>query len=340
MHAWPPMASFPAPLPIGNAPHQSPELKHAYPLTVQSPIGPPGVPAAHGITPFSPHAVHPPLYQQHLSAPRTTVVGYELLAEKLSEAPLESGSKSSKRNAVVPMYRKFEHLNHRVMLHLQDEVSELEEELRHLDECIVQNSPRNEAGEMYPASRRGDARFGGDLHFKRTELLGRIFQKLGQYNQALTSFNELIKNLDPASMQDVKAYRAWMEEHDPIDETEARFLEHDKDLVAVVPRKSSSVVSTVAAGQGQQPQPQQHQHQHQHQQSAVAWFLLVLVVPLMAYAIVPSLLGRLLVIALIGAAELKLVTSTPELMKFLSMQEWTMAASVYFGLMALLASFV
>lgn len=81
------------------------------------------------------------------------------------------------------MYRKFEHLNHRVLLHLQDEVSELEEELRYLDECIAQASPRDETGHAYPASRRNDARYGNELHYRRTELLGRIFQKLGQYSK-------------------------------------------------------------------------------------------------------------------------------------------------------------
>jgi peptidoglycan/xylan/chitin deacetylase (PgdA/CDA1 family) len=83
----------------------------------------------------------------------------------------------------VPMYRKFEHLNHRVLLHLQDETSELEEELRNLDECIAQITPRDADGYAYPASRRGDARFGGEMHFKRTELLGRIYQKLEQYSK-------------------------------------------------------------------------------------------------------------------------------------------------------------
>jgi hypothetical protein len=81
------------------------------------------------------------------------------------------------------MYRKFEYLNHRVLLHLQDEVCEMEEELGHLDESILHTSPRDEAGHAFPASRRGDARYGNELHYKRTELLGRIFQKLGQYSK-------------------------------------------------------------------------------------------------------------------------------------------------------------
>lgn len=112
------------------------------------------------------------------------MVGYELLADKLSEPTKGSKSKRPQTGNIVPMYRKFEHLNHRVLLHLQDEICEMEEELRYLDECIAQQSPRDETGHAYPASRRGDARYGNEWHYKRTELLGRIFQKLGQYSKS------------------------------------------------------------------------------------------------------------------------------------------------------------
>lgn len=115
---------------------------------------------------------------------RTTAAGYELLANKLSETPKKNNGPGRKAGNLVPMYRKFEHLNHRVLLHLQDEVCELEEELRYLDESIIQMSPRDDTGHAFPASRRGDARYGSELHYKRTELLGRIFQKLGQYSKS------------------------------------------------------------------------------------------------------------------------------------------------------------
>ena len=83
---------------------------------------------------------------------------------------------------VVPLYRKFEQLNHRVLLHLQDELAELEEELANMDECIAQYSIRNEAGHVYPASRRREKHYGSEVHSRRTELLGRIYLKLGQYS--------------------------------------------------------------------------------------------------------------------------------------------------------------
>lgn len=186
--AWPPMPPFPAPLPIGYAnqgAHLSPETGHAFPLSVRPPMGAPESMVQQMAPPFHQHAVQPPLHPPHAPGPdlsRTTVVGYELLADKLSE-PSKGDNKRLQVGVIVPMYRRFEHLNHRVLLHLQDEICELEEELRYLDECIAQTSPRDEAGHAYPASRRGDARYGGELHYRRTELLGRIFQKLGQYSK-------------------------------------------------------------------------------------------------------------------------------------------------------------
>ena len=182
---WP---QFPPPLPIGYPTQsmlESPTAGHALPLTVQPPMSVPSLPVQQPAPPFHQHPGQPPQYQAHVPASdvtRTTAAGYELLANKLSETP-KKGNTLRKIGKVVPMYRKFEHLNHRVLLHLQDEVCELEEELRYLDDSIMQMSPRDEAGHAYPASRRGDARYGSELHYKRTELLGRIFQKIGQYSK-------------------------------------------------------------------------------------------------------------------------------------------------------------
>ena len=109
-----------------------------------------------------------------------------------------------------------------------------------------------------------------------------------------------------------------MDEHDPINEEESQFLEEDADLVTL-PRKAPSSSSFAPPST---PAPAAGQDQ-----SAI-WFPLTLVLPLMAFAIVPSLLGRLLVIVLIVGAELKMVTSTPQLNNMLSTREWVAAASV------------
>jgi hypothetical protein len=103
-----------------------------------------------------------------------------------------------------------------------------------------------------------------------------------------------------------------MDEHEPVDYTESQFIERDSDLVAIS-RKPSTVDKAESAGT---------------HRSAVVWFPLTLVLPLMAFAIVPSLLGRVVVIVLIVGGVMKLVTETPELMRFMSSREWGVAASV------------
>lgn len=185
--AWPPPAPPPPPMGYYSPTHAppapySPEAENSYAMAARPPMPPPGSAVHH--PPFYAHP-QPPTYQSQPTGPdltKTTVVGYELLADKLTEFSKHE-AKAQPERKIVPMYRKFEQLNHRVLLHLQDEISELEEELRYLDECIAQSSPRAETGLMHPASRRGEARYGGELHYRRTDLLGRIYLKLGQYSK-------------------------------------------------------------------------------------------------------------------------------------------------------------
>ncbi|KAI9725377.1 MAG: hypothetical protein M1828_003227 [Chrysothrix sp. TS-e1954] len=108
--------------------------------------------------------------------PRGKVVdGHAKLASKLS------GELGNSRK-IQPLYRRFEALNHRILLHLQDEISEMEEELSSLDQHVYHIS--NMAGvRPRAASRRSAARLGGELEYQRTDLLGRIFMKVKQYSE-------------------------------------------------------------------------------------------------------------------------------------------------------------
>lgn len=173
---WPATAAFPAPLAIGYSPesaaaypHHSPVAAHAPPNNMQSPV------ATHAVA-----AHHMAMIPQRSAQGPTndTKIGYELLAHKLSEL-----KKGRKEDAVVPAYRKFEELNHRVLLHLQDEISVLEEELRHIDQDIAEASPGAQTGHRHPASRRGDSQFGNELHRRRIDILGQVFLKLEQYSK-------------------------------------------------------------------------------------------------------------------------------------------------------------
>ena len=63
----------------------------------------------------------------------------------------------------------------RLLLHLQDEISELEEELRKVDEADAQARQAAAgigAGLPGPASRRAGAKLGGDLEWRRLDVLG------------------------------------------------------------------------------------------------------------------------------------------------------------------------
>lgn len=125
----------------------------------------------------------------------------------------------------------------------------------------------------------------------------------------------MLKNLDAPSTKEIRSYHAWMEKHSPIDRTESLFLSHKTDLLSLTQRRRSATITTTVGGAGV------------GLQSAVIGFPLILVLPLMAFAIVPGLLGRLFMLILIGTGELMLVTST-ELMDLMTVKEWAFCSSV------------
>lgn len=174
-----------------RVPLHHPQPQHSVPQAHFHP--PPSAPPFPYETPayhqaqFLPYAYMQPANQQHMvnvrgpDLTRTTISGYEMLASRLSQQPSAEQGKTEKH--VIPMYRRFDGLNHRILLHLQDEIAEMEEELRLLDECVVQMDQMGSDCDARPASRRADARYGGEVHYRRTELLGKIFVKLGQYSK-------------------------------------------------------------------------------------------------------------------------------------------------------------
>lgn len=165
-----------------------------------------------------PNALTPRVGQGHVKhlprAEKLPLTGYELLAERLSshantrqsrnrrrgarhanqENLEESRSPSSKLSgdeetstppALPPIYRRFEALNHRLLLHLQDELSELEEQLHRLDTADTQT--RRLQNCILPASRRAEYMAGGELQWHKTDILGKIGFKLGQYSKLTLS---------------------------------------------------------------------------------------------------------------------------------------------------------
>lgn len=163
------------------------------------------------LTPRVPNQGH----AKHLPrAEKLPLSGYELLASRIS-ASSESGPRSHPGSAsssstatprehiprrhssasnigyrssllepeptIQPIYRRFKAMNHRLLLHLQDELSELEEQLHRLDTADTQT--RRLQNRILPASRRAEALAGGELQSHKTEILAKIGFKLGQYSE-------------------------------------------------------------------------------------------------------------------------------------------------------------
>ncbi|KAF1810807.1 hypothetical protein P152DRAFT_450799 [Eremomyces bilateralis CBS 781.70] len=253
----PPTTGTPYPPPMPLYPHEPPYAPpHAHPYAhyPHMPYPP--------MTPIYPSIAHqlqlpnPPIANPEppFDPSTTTVTGYELLAAKLTvasrrvESAYPTGDDEQPADAgLTPVYRKFEALNHRILLHIQDELSELEEELRILDEHCAQLSARSEKeGVKLPSSRRMEGSSHIDLYRRRTLLLGRVFEKLNQYNQALASYNKTRDRFQPAEEADVSAYKAWMDKEAAVEKSEVQFLEHLEDLVSLRSRHRRTAPSPVA----------------------------------------------------------------------------------------------
>ncbi|KAF3404968.1 hypothetical protein DPV78_002882 [Talaromyces pinophilus] len=182
--------------------------------------------------------------------------GYALLASKLdsSAVPLIADPKNGDRR-LVPVYRRFENVNHRILLHLQDEISQLEEELQMMDEYEAKHraamAEKEGSEQLEPGSRRMDVEAAGRysaFHARRLELVDRLAYKVNQYNDALTNYAKLTRILPKASPKDIQIYRAWMTENAPIAKNETRFLDHDLDLVSLKAAIDANPAAAAARG--------------------------------------------------------------------------------------------
>lgn len=110
---------------------------------------------------------HPPS-----PAASTKKGGYDVLASAIG----------SRDDAVLkPIYRKFETLNNRILLYLQDEISAFEEDLRELDNAIAREDEA--LGRRGASSRRADAKLPTQLQWRRLDLLCGSYTKVEQYSE-------------------------------------------------------------------------------------------------------------------------------------------------------------
>ncbi|OQE41147.1 hypothetical protein PENCOP_c005G08774 [Penicillium coprophilum] len=247
--------------------------------------------------------------------------GYGLLASHLTNsASQESGS-------FPPLYRRFETINHRVLLHLQDEISQMEEDLHALDEYDEMHrvsAADQEGTKPLPASRRRDAQSQAysSLHYRRMDLMSALTQKIEQYNNALSAYSKVLKTLPRASEQDITGYRNWMRENKPVAGAETRFLIHDADLVSLTPRLAASaavapVYITIIIASG------------------------ALLLPLLAFSLIAEFSGRLVVVTVVGGAAAAIAANySAGIDTLVDSRDGWRCATIYFGFMTMAAMFI
>jgi hypothetical protein len=116
--------------------------------------------------------------QAAIEDPLSDLSGYDLLAARLTDS-------YNVERPLRPLYRKFTRLNHRILLQLQDEISQMEEDLAGLDAADIRFR-RASTGQIAPESRRSNWHWhGSELHARRLDLLGQIYVKVEQYSKSV-----------------------------------------------------------------------------------------------------------------------------------------------------------
>ncbi|KAI1089242.1 hypothetical protein F5B19DRAFT_485340 [Rostrohypoxylon terebratum] len=261
------------------------------------------------------------------------LTGYELLASKLSISPANQSGPHLR-----PIFRRFEMLNHRLLLYLQDEICELEEQLHRLDAADTQSRRIPGPDSFFPASRRAEYMAGGELYWHKTDVLGKIGFKLEQYNRLLSSCRET-QGMPVPSLEDIREYRNYLATHAPIAEIESRFLDISDDLICVsdeyqevieeepvptpIPHASFSMAEPRAispirsrpVSPYQQDRPISPYRQDRQEGSIITVdtvyddnqvillsiaITVAVIIPILTFLIIPGYLGRLTVVILVG----------------------------------------
>ncbi|KAJ5722611.1 hypothetical protein N7488_000646 [Penicillium malachiteum] len=271
--------------------------------------------------PSSPEdSIHHALQRRDSNASQVSS-GYGLVASHLTHSAGED------KGAFPPMYRRFESLNHRVLLHLQDEISQMEEDLQTLDEYEEMHrvaAAEKEGNKPVPASRRLDAQSQSfsSLHYRRMDLMAALIHKTEQYNNALSAYSKVIQTLPRATDDDIRNYRSWMKEHNPIVAAETRFLDQGVDLVSLTPRSAASAASApvymaiiIASG--------------------------AILLPLLAFSMIAEFSGRLVVVTVVGGAAAAIAANySAGIESLVDSRDGWRCATLYFGFMTVAAMFI
>ncbi|KAI2466950.1 hypothetical protein F4781DRAFT_404125 [Annulohypoxylon bovei var. microspora] len=300
------------------------------------------------------------------------LTGYELLTSKLSISPSNQSGPHLR-----PIFRRFEMLNHRMLLYLQDEICELEEQLHRLDAADTQSRRIPGPDCFFPASRRAECMAGGELYWHKTDILGKIGFKLEQYNRLLSSCRET-QGMPVPSLEDIHEYRSYLATHAPIAEVESRFLDISDDLVCVSdeyqeiveeepiptpiphpdftmaePRAASPITSRPVSPY-QQTRPISPYRQDRQEEGSIITVdtiydenpviplsiavTIAVILPILTFLIIPGYLGRLTVVILVGLSILGALIQG----QIVAIRTWELLTCVglYGAVMAVIAGIV
>ncbi|ODA75944.1 hypothetical protein RJ55_08585 [Drechmeria coniospora] len=253
----------------------------------------------------------PSVFQQsNYGAEMAPMTGYQLIAAKLV------GGLGGP--PVLPIYRRFEALNHRLLLYMQADLADLEKELRALD---AKDTVERGYG-IFPASRRLERWSTSGLCQQRIEVLGQI-------DKIISSFRKL-HNLSPPSLDEIQNYKSYLANGRLLAEEEAKFLDVADDLVLLA--RDEWMPGDVNADDGITPMPRNEEvvfpptSSHapesivgnsvssnptlargqddlgtQLVQLGLAMFV-ALFVPITTFPIMPTFAGRMVVVMLVGTS--------------------------------------
>lgn len=128
--------------------------------------------------------------------------------------------------------RRFDVLNVRISLSLQDELSVLEDELSKIDR---EYSKRDAAVVVNNGTLRPDQQ-------DRVELLNKIERKIRHYNEFVLQ-QTAMRKYSAAPRRVVKSIRNWHYNYDhaAINQEEQKYLDFEKDLISVTPRDKTPI---------------------------------------------------------------------------------------------------
>lgn len=125
--------------------------------------------------------------------------------------------------------RKFGKLNTRVLLALQDDLSELEGRLETHEQSLSSRSAPNVH----------NGTFRDDTSDDRRDLISEIDKRLQAYNELVIQHSKL-RRRPPVAAKERRSLSNWFHNHDKaIQEDETLYIQHSEDIFAIVPRNKT-----------------------------------------------------------------------------------------------------